>query len=201
MHSVSECKANYVTGPDKETMIIINRRDNSPETSELVTRRIELTKPGTMRPHWNKNLGRKIYVPRRPEENERRDIESIDHKLKRKERESRIGVGNFRDFDNEAPQRTTQDQHKTNRNETHRKNEAQRDAKSTTSNNSEETVATHELGAYHAIPVQEYRDCPIEEIAVHYVSINHVVEEKAKRKKQQEDDVRTGLYAGSGNTH
>ena len=51
-------------------------------------------------------------------------------------------------------------------------------------------MATHEPGAYPAIPVQEYRDGPIEEIAVHYVRINRIVEEKAKHKKQ-EDNVRS----------
>ena len=60
---------------------------------------------------------------------------------------------------------------------------------STTSTNSENAVATHEPGAYPAIPVQEYRDGPIEEIAVHYVRINRIVEQKAKRNKQQEDNI------------
>ena len=51
-------------------------------------------------------------------------------------------------------------------------------------------MATNEPGAYPAIPVQ-YRDGPIEEIAVHYVRINRTVEEKAKRNKQQEDNVKS----------
>ena len=160
-------------------MTIINKRDKSPETSELVARRIELAKPGAMRPHWNKNLGRGIYVPRRLEENERREIKQIYLKLKRKERESHIRGGYFRDFGDEIPQRTGQDE------ETHR------DAESITSNNSKEAVATHEPGAYPAIPVQEYRDGPIEEIAVHYVRINRVVVTKVKRNKEQDDNVRS----------
>ena len=52
-------------------------------------------------------------------------------------------------------------------------------------------MATHEPGAYHEIPVQVSRDGPIEEIAVHYLRINRIVEEKAKRNKQQEDNVRS----------
>ena len=76
-------------------MTIINKRDKLPETSELVTKRKELTKPGAKRPHWNKNLGRAIYVPRRPKENERREIKRIDLKRKRKERESHTGGGYF----------------------------------------------------------------------------------------------------------
>ena len=153
-------------------MTIINKRDKSPEISELVTRGIELAKPGAMRPHWNKNLGREIFVPRRPEANERREITRIDLKLQRKENESHIGSGYFREFGDEIPQRAKQDE------------KAHIDAESTTSNNSEEAVATHEPGAYLAIPVQENRHGPIEEIAVHYVRINRVVETKGTNNKK-----------------
>ena len=76
----------YHWGADQEFMTIMNKRDKSPETSELVARRSELAKPGATRSHWNKNLGREIYVPRRPEENERQEIKRIDLRLKRKER-------------------------------------------------------------------------------------------------------------------
>ena len=131
-----------------------------------------------MVPTWKKILGWEIYVPRRPEDNERREIKRIDLQLKKNEKESHIGDGYFRSFGDEIPQRTTQDQ--TNREEFPHENETHRDAESTNSNNSEEAVATHEPGAYPAIIVQENRDSPIEEIAVHYVRINCIVEEKAK---------------------
>ena len=175
----------YHWGADDEIMNIINRREKSPETTNLVKRRIELARPGAMRPQWNKNLGREIYIPRRPEEDERREIKRIDIQLKRKERESHIGGGYFQDFGDEIPQRQPQEQQQSTNNETNR------DTESTTSNNSEDAVATHEPGAYPAIPVQEYRDGPIEEIAVHYVRINRIVEQKAKRNKQQEDNIRS----------
>ena len=64
-----EGQLRYHWGAYQETMASNNRRDKSPETSKPVTRRIELAKPGAMRPHRNKNLGIEIYVPRRPEEN------------------------------------------------------------------------------------------------------------------------------------
>ena len=99
-----------------------------------------------------------------------------------KKKEFHIGGGYFRDFGDEIPQKTTSFRHE---------NETYRDAESTTSNNSEEAVATQEPGAYPAIPVQEYRDGPIEEITVHYVRINRILEEKAKRNKQQDDNVRS----------
>ena len=113
-------------------------------------RRVELAKPGARRPQWNKNVGREIYIPKRPEEDERREIKRIDLQLKRKERESHIGGGCFQNFGDEIPQRQTQEQPA--RNENARENETNRDMESTTYNNSEDAVATHEPGSYPAIP-------------------------------------------------
>ena len=173
-------------GADDDIMTIINRRDKSPETAELVRKRIQLARPGVMRPHWNKNLGREMYKPRRPEEDERREIKRIDIQLRRKIRESHIGGGYFQNIGDEFPQgQNTEQQQQLERTETNK------DTESTASNNSEEAITTHEPGTYPAIPFQEYRDGPIEEIAVHYVRINRVVEEKAKRNKQQEENVRS----------
>ena len=39
--------------------------------------------------------------------------------------------------------------------------------------------------------MQKYRDGPIEEIAVHYVRINKIIETKALRNRQQEDNIRS----------
>ena len=66
-------------------MSIKNKKDELPETSELVTRRIELARPSATRQLWKKNLSRETYVPRRPEENERREIKRIDLQLNEKE--------------------------------------------------------------------------------------------------------------------
>ena len=136
-----------------------------------------------MRPQWNKGLGREIYVPRRPEEDEGREVKRIDIQLKRKQEQSRIGGGYFRNFGNEILQRPENTKQGSN-------NIENRDTESATSSNTEEAVTTHEPGAYPAIPVQEYRDGPIEDIAVPYVRINWVVEQKAAKNKQQEDNIR-----------
>ena len=85
-------------GADDDIMAIINARDKSPETTELVRRRIQLARPGVMRPHFNKNLGRGIYIPRRPEEDERREIKRIDIQLRQKIREQHIGGGYFQNL-------------------------------------------------------------------------------------------------------
>ena len=50
----------YHRGADDQIMTIINRRENSPETAELVNRWIELEKPGVLQPQWNIHLGRDI---------------------------------------------------------------------------------------------------------------------------------------------
>ena len=144
-------------------------------------KRIELARPGAMRPQWNRNLGREIYLPRRPEENERREIKRIDLQLKRKEREPHLGGGYFQDFGDEIQRIQPQEQQQQPaRNENPQEIETNKDTESTTSNNSEDAVATHEPGAYPALPVQEYREGPIEEIAVHYVRINCIIEKKSK---------------------
>ena len=75
----------YHWGADDVIMAIINNTEKSPETTELVRRRTELARPGAMRPQWIKGLGREICVPRRPEEDERREIKRIDIQLKRKQ--------------------------------------------------------------------------------------------------------------------
>ena len=141
-----------------------------------------------MRPHWNKNLGREIYIPRTPGEDEGREIKRIDIQLRRKIRESHNGGGYFQNFGDETPQGQNTEQQQQQQME---RTETNRDTESTASNNSEEAITTHEPGTYQAKPVQKYRDGPIEEIAVHYVRINRVVEEKAKRNEQQEDNVRS----------
>ena len=51
-------------------------------------------------------------------------------------------------------------------------------------------MTKHEPGVYPAIPVQDYRVGPIEDIAVHYFRINRAVEQKATRNKQHEDNTR-----------
>ena len=128
-------------GADDDIVAIINKRDKSPETAELVRRRKQLARPGVMRPYWNKNLRREIYIPRRPEEDERREIKRIDIQLRRKIRESHNGGGYFQNFGDEISQeQNTEQQQQTERTETIR------DTESTASNNSEEAITTHEPG-------------------------------------------------------
>ena len=84
-------KLKYHWGADDEIMKIINRRDNSPETKELVERRITLTSPGHMRHHWQKKLERNTP----PKKTRRRGQEGDKtHRhlptKKRKKTESRI---------------------------------------------------------------------------------------------------------------
>ena len=110
--------------------------------------------------------------------------------MKRKERDTHIGGGYVQDFGDEIPQRQPQEQQQPEENNNNTQ-ENNKDTEPTTSNNSEDAVATHEPGACQAIPVQEYRDGPIADIAVRYVRINRIVEQKVKRNRQQEDNIRS----------
>ena len=135
-------------------MKIINRRDNSPDTQELVERRIELTRPGHMRHHWHKKLEREILLPRRPDDVDRKEIKRIDIRLRRKEenRVTHIGGGYFKNFGDEIPQASgTSSEINT---ETTKTQKHTPDTESTVSSTPEEPVITEEPGSYPAIPVK-----------------------------------------------
>ena len=153
-------------GADDEMMKIINRRNNSRETKKLVERRIELTKPGHMRYQWHKKLDREILLPRRPNDGDRKEIKRIDIRLRSKEecRDTHLGGGCFKDFRDEIPTATGPST-ETNP-DTISIQKVIHDTESTVSSTPEEPTTTQEPGTYPAIPVQEYRDGPIEEIAV-----------------------------------
>ena len=104
-----------------------------------------------------------------------------DIRLRRKEenRVTHIGGGYFKNFRDEIPE-TPGTSAETNP-ETISTQKAAPDTESTVSSSPEEQVITEEPGSYPAIPVQEYRDCPIEEIAVHYVRIK-----KSSKQRQRE---------------
>ena len=196
----SNDKLKYHWGADDEIMKIINRRDNSPETQELVERRIELTRPGHMRHHWHKKLDRETLLPRRPDDVDRKENKRIDIRLRRKEenRVTHIGGGYFKNFGVEIPQASgTSSEVNT---ETINTQKPTPDTESTVSSTPEEPVITEEPGSYPAIPVQDYRQGPIEEIAVHYVRINKVIEIKAPKNRQHQSR-RTRFYVRPGNTN
>ena len=88
-----EGRLKYHWGADDTIMRIIKRRDNSPETKDPVRQRITLTKPGNMRHHDNKKLERQILVPRRQDEEERKQVKRIDLRLKRKEEHRVTHIG------------------------------------------------------------------------------------------------------------
>ena len=63
--------------------------------------------------------------------------------------------------------------------------------------------STPEPETFPAIPVQECRDGPIEDIAVHDVRINRVIEKKQLKidSKKTTSGSRIGFYARPGNPH
>ena len=64
-----------------EIMEIIRRRKKSPETLRLVERRLEISRPGTMRRKFDMNAQRQIWVPSRPNKRSRQEIAEIDDEL------------------------------------------------------------------------------------------------------------------------
>ena len=68
-------------GATTEIMEIIRRRRRSPETLRLVERRLEISRPGTMRRKFDMNAQRQIWVPSRPNKRSREEIAEIDGEL------------------------------------------------------------------------------------------------------------------------
>ena len=143
--------------------------------------RIALTKPGKMRHHYNKKLERRSIVPRKPDEEERKEVKRIDLRLKRKEKHriTHIGEGYFKSFGDQLPR---EQREPVTLAETPL--ETNRETESTASSTPEEPVTTQKLGAYPAIPIQEFIDGPIEEIAVRYVRINRSYRKQSRQKQE-----------------
>ena len=107
---------------------------------------------------------------------------------KEENRVTHIGGGYFKIFADKIPQASgTSSEINT---ETVNTQKHTPDTESTISSTPEEPIITEEPESYPAIPVQEYRDGPIEEIALHYIRINKVIETKDPRNRQQEDNIR-----------
>ena len=78
-------------GATAEIMEIIWKRRKSPDTLRLVERRLEISRPGTMRRKFDMNAQRQIWVPSRPNRRSREEIAEIDGELM--SRANRFGGG------------------------------------------------------------------------------------------------------------
>ena len=81
----------FYWGATAEIMEIIRKRRKSPETLRLVERRLEISRPGTMRRNFDMNAQRQIWVPSRPNKRSKEEIAEIDGELM--SRANRFGGG------------------------------------------------------------------------------------------------------------
>ena len=79
-------------GATAEIMKIIGKRRKSPETLRLVERRLEISRPGTMRRTFDMNAQRQIWVPSRPNKRSREEIAEIDGELNTGETKLKINT-------------------------------------------------------------------------------------------------------------
>ena len=144
--------------------------------------RIALTKPGNMRHHYNKKQERQNLVPRRPGEKEGKEVKRIEPENGKKNTTQHTSVVDI--------SKTFQTKYlKNSKNPVHRPTYRWKQTEKP-SQWSPPTPPTQEPGAYPSIPVQDFRDGPIEEIAARYVRINRVIENEDVRNEKQEDNVR-----------
>ena len=78
-------------GATPEIVEIFRRTRKSPGTLRLVERRLEISRPGTMRRYFDLNAQLKIWVPSRPNNRTREEIAEIDGDLLN--RANRFGGG------------------------------------------------------------------------------------------------------------
>ena len=78
-------------GATAKIMEIIRRKRKSPEALRLVERRLEISRPGTMRRKFDMNAQRQIWVPSRRNKRSREEIAEIDGELL--SRANRFGGG------------------------------------------------------------------------------------------------------------
>ena len=93
-------------GATAEIMEIIRKRRKSPETLRLVERRLEISRPGTMRRKFDMNAQRQIWVPSRPNKKSREEIAEIDGELL--SRANRFG-GGYRPLEERAEEEEEQE--------------------------------------------------------------------------------------------
>ena len=74
-----------------EIMKIVIRRRKSPETLRLVERRLEISRPGTMRRKFDLNAQRQIWIASRPNKRSREEIAEPDKEML--SRANRLGGG------------------------------------------------------------------------------------------------------------
>ena len=68
-------------GATAEIMESMRRRRKSPETLRLVERRLEISRPGTMRRKFDMNAQRQYWVPSKPNKRSREEIAEVDGEL------------------------------------------------------------------------------------------------------------------------
>ena len=167
-------------GATIEIMEIIRRRRKSPETLRLVERRLEISRPGTMRRKFDMNAQRQIWVPSRPNKRSREEIAEIDGELL--SRANRLG-GGYQPIED----RTAEDEDPNN-NDNHQQPEIIEEE------NEPESEGESQIIRGDNFPIVDLKAYNTEGRKAQFIQINQVVEKMTGDKKATEDAIKKAEF-------
>ena len=161
-------------------MEIIRRRKKSPETLRLVERRLEISRPGTMRRKFDMNAQRQIWVPSRPNKRSREEIAEIGGELL--SRANRLG-GGYQPIED----RTAEDEDPNN-NDNHQQPEIIEEE------NDPESEGESQIIRGDNFPIADLKAYNTEGREAQFIQINQVVEKMTGDKKATEDAIKKAEF-------
>ena len=167
-------------GATTEIMEIIRRRRKSPETLRLVERRLEISRPGTMRRKFDMNAQRQIWVPSRPNKSSREEIAEIDGELL--SRANRLS-GGYQPLED----RTAEDEDPNNNNN-HQQPEIIEEE------NEPESEGESQIIRGDNFPIVDLKAYNTEGREAQFIQINQVVDKMTGDKKATEDAIKKAEF-------
>ena len=165
-------------GATTEIMEIIRRRRKSPETLRLVERRLEISRPGTMRRKFDMNAQRQNWVPSRPNKRSREEIAEIDGELLTQANR----IGGYQPIED----RTAEDVDPNNNNN-HQQPEIIEE-------NEPESEGESQIIRGDNFPIVDLKAYNTEGREAQFIQINQVVEKMTGDKKATEDAIKKAEF-------
>ena len=162
-------------GATAEIMEIIRKRRKSPETFRLVERRLEISRPGTMRRKFDMNAQRQIWVTSRPNKRSREEIAEIDGELLN--RANRFG-GGYQPLEEQAGEQQ----------------EPQQQQPETIEDTEQESEGESQVIRGDNFPIVDLKSYNTDGKEIQFIHINQFIEKITGEKKGTEDTIKRAEF-------
>ena len=163
-------------------METIRRRRKNPETLRLVERRLEMSRPGTMRRKFDMNAQRQIWVPSRPNKRSREEIAKIDGELLT--RANRFG-GGYQPLEEQVGEQQ----------------EPQQQQPETIEDTEQESEGESQVIRGDNFPIVDLKSYNTDGKEIQFIQINQVIEKITSEKKSTEDTIKRAEFNFIGKKH